>query len=77
MYLHDPICNVLNFPVFDHTSSGKHDLPLFGVEESNSIDVHEVTSNGDLLVLVKDVLGNPFYLNRLHMLDIALHCFSF
>ena len=27
MYLCDSICNVLNFSVFDHTSSGKHDVP--------------------------------------------------
>ena len=63
MYLHDPICNGLNFSVFDHTSCGKHNMPLYGVDEANSIDVHEVTANGDLLVLIKDVFWNNFYLN--------------
>ena len=77
MYLHDTIFNVLNFSVFDHTSSGKHDVPLYGVEEADSIDVHEVTTNYDLLVLIKDGFRNTCYLNRLHILDLAPHCFDF
>ena len=77
MYLHDTIFNVLNFSGFDHTSSGKHDVPLYGVEEADSIDVHEFTSYGDLLVLIKDGFGNTFYLNRLQMLDLAPHCLAF
>ena len=32
--------------------------------------MHNVTENGDLTVLIKDVLGNTCYLNRLHMLDL-------
>ena len=43
MYMRDPICNVLNFSVFYHNSCGKHDVPLYGVEETNYIDIHEVT----------------------------------
>ena len=54
MYLCDSICNVLNFSVFDHTSSGKHDVPWYGVEETDTIDVHEVTADGELFVLIKD-----------------------
>ena len=77
MYLCDPICNVLNFSDFDHTSCSKHDVPLYGVEETDSIDVHEVTSYGDLLVLINDGFGNTCYLNMLHMLYIAPHCLSF
>ena len=57
MYLCDSICNVLNFSVFDHTSSGKHDVPWYGDEETDSIDVNEVKVNGELFVLIKDGLG--------------------
>ena len=71
MYLCDLICNVLNFSVFDHTSCGKHDVPLYGVEEADSIDVHEFTSYGDLLVLIKDGFRNTCHLDRLHMLDLV------
>ena len=77
MYLRDPICNVLNFSDFDHTSCGKHDVPCYGVEETNSIDMHEVTENGDILVLIKDGFRINWYLKRLHMLNIAPHCFLF
>ena len=28
-------------------------------------------------ILIKDIFRNNCYLNRLHMLDIALHCFDF
>ena len=77
MYLCDPICNVLNFSFFDNISCGKHDVPLYGVEEANSIDVHEVIADGDLLVIIKAGFGNTFYLNRLHMLDLDPHCLAF
>ena len=77
MYLYDPICNVLNFSVFYHTSCGNHDVPLYGVEDADSIDVHEFTSYGDLLVLIKDGFGNTFYLNRIQMLDLVPNCLDF
>ena len=56
MYLHDPISNVLIFSVFYHISCGKNDMTWYGVEEDDSIDAHEVTANGDLLVLINDDL---------------------
>ena len=68
MYLCDSICNVLNFSVFDHTSSGKHDVPWYGDEETDTIDVHEVTADGDLFVLIKDGFGDICYLDGIHML---------
>ena len=74
MYLCDPICNVLNFSVFDYTSCGKHDVPLYGVEEIDSIDFHECTSDGDLHVLIKDGFGNTCYLNGVHVLYLAPYC---
>ena len=77
MYLCDSICNVLNFSVFDHNSCGKHDVPGYGVEEANSIDVHDVTSDGDLLVLIKDGFGKICYLDGLHMLYLAPYCLEF
>ena len=52
-------------------------MPWYGVEEANSIDVHDVTSDGDLLVLIKDGFGKTCYLNMIHMLDIAPHCINF
>ena len=57
MYLCDLTWNVLNFSVFYHTSCGKHDVPWYGVEETNYIYVHEVTANSDLIVLIKNFLG--------------------
>ena len=52
MYLCDPIFNVINFSVFDHTSCGKHGVLLYGIEEADSINVYEVASDGDLPVLI-------------------------
>ena len=68
---------MLKLSVFYHTSSGKHDVPRYGVEESNSIDVYEVTAHDDLFVLIKDGFGNTCYLNRLHMLYLVPHCIAF
>ena len=68
MYLCDSICNVLNFSVFYHTSSGKHYVPCNGVEETDPIDVHEVTVDGDLFVLIKDGFGGICYLDGFNML---------
>ena len=77
MYLCDSICNVIKNLVFDHTSSGKHDVPWYGVEEADSIDVHEVTADGELFVIIKDVLGNTFYINGIHILFLSPHCLAF
>ena len=71
------IWNTLNFSVFDHTSCGKHDVTWYGVDESNTIDVHEVTAYGELFVLIRDGFGNTCHLNRLHLLDLAPHCLAF
>ena len=38
---------------------------------------NEVTADGDLLVLIKDVIGNTCFINGLHMLDLMLHCLAF
>ena len=77
MYLRDIICNVLNFSVFDHTSCRKHDVLCFGVEGTNSIDVHEVTENYYFLLLIKGLFRNTFNLNRIHVSNLATHCFAF
>ena len=77
MYLCDSICNVLKFLVFDHTSSGKHDVPLCGDEETDPIDVHEVTADGDLFLLIKDGFGDIRYLDGLHMLYLAPYYLAF
>ena len=39
--------------------------------------MHEFTADDDPFVLIKDGFGNTFYLNRLHMLDLALRCIVF
>ena len=49
----------------------------YGVEETYSIDVHKVTENGELLVIIKYGFTKTCYLNRLHMLNIVTHCFAF
>ena len=38
------IFNVLYFSGFNYTSCGKHNMLGYGVQEANTIDVHEVTS---------------------------------
>ena len=50
-------------------------MPRYGVEETNSIELHEFTETCDLLVMIKDNFRNTWYLNRLHMLNIAPHPF--
>ena len=42
--LFNSIFNVLYFLIFNHTSCGKHNVSGYGVQESNVIDVHEVTA---------------------------------
>ena len=77
MYLCDSICNVLNFSVFDHTYSGKHDVLWYGDEETDPIGVHEVTADDDLFVLIKDGFGGICYLDGIHMLYLAPYCIAF
>ena len=77
MYLNYSICNVLSFMFLNHTSCGKRDVLLYGIEEADSIGLHEVTENCDLLVLKKYGFRNTCYIYRLHMLDISPHCFAF
>ena len=77
MNLCDSICNVLNFSVFDHTSSGKHDVPLYGVEEADSIDVHEVTEYGEFFVLIKDGFRDILYLDGIHVMYLAPYFLAF
>ena len=42
MELFNYIFNVLYLSVFNHTSCGKHDVSVYGVQEANAVDVHEV-----------------------------------
>ena len=77
MYLCDPICNVLNFSV------------LFIIPVANMMCRDIVLRNPiplmcmrskkicDLLVLITDGFGNNFYLNRLHIFDLAPNCLGF
>ena len=77
MYLCDSICNVVNFSVFDHTLCGKHDVPWYGVEETDFIDVNEVIVDGDLFVLIKDGFGDTCYLDGIHMMYLVPHFLAF
>ena len=77
MYLSDSIYNKLKFSVFDHTSSGKHDVPWYGDEETDPIDVNEVQADGDLFVVIKDGFGDIHYLDGLHMLYLVPYCLAF
>ena len=65
------------FSVFDHTSSGKHDVPLYGDEETDIIDLHEVTEDGDLFVLIKDGFGGIPCLDGIHMMYLVTYCLPF
>ena len=77
MYLCDSICNVLNFSVFDHTSSGKHDVLRYGDEETDPIDVHELTADDDHFLLIKDDFGGICSLDGIHMLYLAPYWIAF
>ena len=35
-------------------------MSVYGVQETNAIDLHEVTEYGDFLVSIKDALGGIF-----------------
>ena len=59
------------------SGSNLQSLYVIRVEEADSIDVHGVTEYGDLLVIVRDVLENTFYLIRLQMLYITPHRLAF
>ena len=48
-----------------------------GVEETDPIDVHEVTADGDIFVIIKDCFGGIFYLGGLHMMYLAPYCLAF
>ena len=48
VYLVDPfesIFNVLYFSIFNHTYCGKHNVLVYGIQESNAVDVHDMCSN--------------------------------
>ena len=49
----------------------------YGVEETDPIDVHEVTADGDIFVIIKDGFGGNFYLRGLHMMYLAPYCLAF
>ena len=76
MNLFNYIFNVLYFQIFNHTSCKKHNVLRYGVQEANTIDVHEVTSQGESLVFITDLLGGICYHGRLHILYIVVDCFA-
>ena len=61
---------------FSHTSYGKHSVLGYGVQEANTIDVHEVTSQGYFLVFINDTLGEIWYYDRIHIMNLVVDCFS-
>ena len=52
-------------------------MPRYGVEETDSIDMNEVTENGYLPVFIKDGFRNTWSLNKFHMLNSAPLFFVF
>ena len=48
----------------------------YGFQESNAVDVYEVTEYGGILAPVKDALGGIWYYDRLHILDLVKDCFA-
>ena len=67
LYLPNPISNVFNVSVSSHTSCGKHYVLGYGVEEHDSIAIHEIAAFGELLVNIKNIFKNNWYRSRLHM----------
>ena len=45
------------------------------VEESNVIDVHDITEYGGILVPIKDALEDIWHYNRLHVINFVVDCF--
>ena len=61
---------------FNYTSCGQHNVSEYGVQEANAIGVHEVTAYGDFLLFIQNTLGDNWYYDRLHMLDLVADCFA-
>ena len=72
VHLFNYIFNVLYFSIFNHIFCGKHNALEHGVQESNTIDVHEVTVYSDFLEFIKDALGDIWYYDRFHILNILV-----
>ena len=47
------------------------------MRKTDPIDVHEVTADGDLFVIIKNGFGGIFYLDGLHMLYLVPYCLAF
>ena len=51
-------------------------MSRYCVQEANYADVHEVTEYGDFLVFISDYLGDIWYHDRFHMLNLVMDCFN-
>ena len=76
MYLFNYILNVIYFPIFKHTSCGKHLVSRYGVREADAIGVNAFTVYVDLLVFIKDALEDFWHHERFHMPNIVAECFA-
>ena len=74
--LFNSIFNIIYFQIFNHTSCGKDNVLGYGLQEANAIYVYEVTSQGDFLVFIKNTLGEIWYHDRFHILNLVTECFA-
>ena len=74
--LFNSIFNIISISIFNNTFCGKHDVLVYGVKEANGVDVHDVTSQVDFILFVKDILVDTCYHNRYHMLNPVQNYFA-
>ena len=74
--LFNSIFNVIYFSIFNHNSCGNHNVLGYSVQEANVLDVNEVTSQGDFMVFIKNALGEIWYHDRFHTMNLVTDSFA-
>ena len=47
-----------------------------GVDESNTVDVHEIATYDDIIVPIKDSFGEIWNYDRLQIMKFVTYCFT-
>ena len=48
----------------------------YDVEEFNEVDVHDITTYGDIIVTIQYTLGEIWNYDRTHILEFVADCFA-
>ena len=49
----------------------------YGIKESNSVDLHEITAYTGFIASIKDDLGEICNCDRFHILELVMDCYAF